>query len=599
MLTLSAMLIAAVSISYSRSIRHITRPCPADDRFGVTRPRALVALVLITAAGAALRFYNLAWGAPYYHFHMDEHYVLNGADMLRKSAATAAGSFKFFMYSPLPMYLVNIARSLYGMLRHPLELTSPRDEVTYMVLGRAISAAFGTATIPVAYAIATRVAGRVAGLLAAAYLAFAVIHLRDSHFFSVDISMTFFCMLTWLALLRLAERGTLVEGVSTGAAFAGALLCKYSASFLALPVALAYVVSPGRPRGLRPVSAWVGWAARALVPVITCVATFLALDPLVVRYYDRFREDVRTQITEPLTGATRPVFFGHFADLGSPRWYWFTNLLWWGVGPTLELWSLAGLVWLVTRRSRAALLSAAVPIAYFAVAGNSVAPFVRYAIPLATALTVAAGVLSADLIGRARWRPLAMVATLIVLTTTALWALAYMNVFRSPDSRVAASYWLLENVPADARVLVEPTQNTPPMGSYLTQANFYKNYVMFYPETERHDYYRLYALDTYRSLYNRGVSDEWRRNYIRSRLALADWIVMDDTYIQWYEHLPSPDHDVMKQYYRDLFAGNLGFDLVKTFKVYPAIFGREINDDGAELSFRLFDHPRIFIFKRR
>ena len=293
------------------------------------------------------------------------------------------------------------------------------------------------------------------------------------------------------------------------------------------------------------------------------------------------------------------MFFGHFADLGSPRWYWFTNLLWWGVGPTLELWSLAGLVWLVTRRSRAALLSAAVPIAYFAVAGNSVAPFVRYAIPLATALTVAAGVLSADLIGRARWRPLAMVATLIVLTTTALWALAYMNVFRSPDSRVAASYWLLENVPADARVLVEPTQNTPPMGSYLTQANFYKNYVMFYPETERHDYYRLYALDTYRSLYNRGVSDEWRRNYIRSRLALADWIVMDDTYIQWYEHLPSPDHDVMKQYYRDLFAGNLGFDLVKTFKVYPAIFGREINDDGAELSFRLFDHPRIFIFKRR
>src|SRR5439155_776660 len=108
------------------------------------------------------RFYNLAWGAPYYHFHMDEHYVFMGADMLRKSAAQAAGSLKFFMYAPLPMYLVNIARAIYERANHPLALDVPGDEVTYMLLGRGISAAFGTATIPVVYAIGTRAAGLVA-----------------------------------------------------------------------------------------------------------------------------------------------------------------------------------------------------------------------------------------------------------------------------------------------------------------------------------------------------------------------------------------------------------------------------------------------------
>jgi hypothetical protein len=115
---------------------------------------------------------------------------------------------------------------------------------------------------------------------------------------------------------------------------------------------------------------------------------------------------------------------------------------------------------------------------------------------------------------------------------------------------------------------------------------------------DRHDYYKLHTIDGYRALYNRGPSDEDRRNYLAGRLALADWIVMDDSFVQWYEHLPSPDHDVMKGYYRDLFAGKLGFTVVKTFKTYPRIFGVNINDDAAEMTFRLFDHPRVYILRR-
>ncbi len=61
---------------------------------------------------------------------------------------------------------------------------------------------------------------------------------------------------------------------------------------------------------------------------------------------------------------------------------------------------------------------------------------------------------------------------------------------------------------------------------------------------------------------------------------------------------PEPDHAVVKQYYRDLLDGRLGFKLVKTFKVYPSLFGRAIRDDAAELTFRSFDHPRVFIFMR-
>jgi hypothetical protein len=191
-----------------------------------------------------------------------------------------------------------------------------------------------------------------------------------------------------------------------------------------------------------------------------------------------------------------------------------------------------------------------------------------------------------------------------VLVTTAAWAVAYMNIYITRDARIAASRWLADNVPHDAAVLVEPTHNTPPMGSYRSQVDFYGDHVIWgafaHPrgEAERHDYYRLYALDVYRYLYSTELTDEDRRNYINSRLGLVDWIVMDDTYTQWYAALDEEEYGVVKQYYRDLFEGRLGFKLVETFKVYPSLFGVPINDDSAELSFRLFDPPRIFGFRR-
>lgn len=225
-------------------------------------------------------------------------------------------------------------------------------------------------------------------------------------------------------------------------------------------------------------------------------------------------------------------------------------------------------------------------------------PFARYGVPLVPALAVSGGVLSADLIRRPHWRAAGVIATGVVVATTALYAIAYTHVYAAPDSRLVASNYLLKTVPANASILVEPSHNIPPMGSYLTAPSFYRDYVMWGAQTERQDYYRLHTLDTYVYLYDRRHTAEQKRAYITERLALADYIVMDDTFLQFYQHLPAAEYAVVKQYYDDLFEGRLGFELLRTFKVYPSLFGHEINDDGAELSFRLFDHPRVFIFKR-
>jgi hypothetical protein len=571
---------------------------PVMGAWHLRRVQALVALVMITAAGGVFRFYGLGWGAPYFHFNIDEHYVFVGADLMRRSMRAAAESDKFFMYSPLPMYLLNGLRSGYELFAHPLNLTVPQDQVTYMLLGRSLSAAFGTATIPLVYAISTRLAGRLAGLISAALLAVTVLHLRDSHFFTVDISMVFFCALAWLLALRLAARGDMASAIWAGIALGGALLCKYSGAFMALPIGIAYLVSPRRPTLASPLSAWARWLGLGMVPLVVAVLTFAVVNPLSWIYFDKFRDDIRTWVTNPLLGTWKPIWIAQFADVASPRLYWFTNLMWWGLGPALEIWGLAGLLWLATRRRALAAVSLAVPIGYYAAAGQTIAPMIRYLLPLAPALAVAAGVLSADWLRRPRLRLVAAVATLLVVSSTALYAGAYMNVFRKPDSRLAAARYIRRAIPQGARVMVEPSHNIPPMGAYLDRVSFYDDYVLWGHARPRDDYFQLFSLDTYVFLYDHRRTDDQKRAYIAERVAKAEWIVIDDTYVQFYDHLPETQHAVVKQYYRDLFAGRLGFEMVRTFKVFPSIFGHDVNDDSAELTFRLFDHPRIFIFRR-
>jgi hypothetical protein len=159
-------------------------------------------------------------------------------------------------------------------------------------------------------------------------------------------------------------------------------------------------------------------------------------------------------------------------------------------------------------------------------------------------------------------------------------------------------------VPRNASILVEPSHNIPPTGQYMTAPSFHDDYVLWAApgdggHRERHDYFRLLGLDTYRYLANPRVPDHEKRAYIDERLAQAEYILIDDTFQQFYAPLRYSQYAPVKDFYRDLFLGRLGFELVETWKVYPSLFGVEINDDQAELTFRLFDHPRVFLFKRR
>ena len=120
------------------------------------------------------------------------------------------------------------------------------------------------------------------------------------------------------------------------------------------------------------------------------------------------------------------------------------------------------------------------------------------------------------------------------------------------------------HVPQDSRILVEPSHGIPPTGSYLTEPDFYGDYVMW---GVRHANSTTTTGSTARYLRVPVSTPERtpteKREYIQSRLDLVDYIVMDDFYLQLYQHLPDEEHAVVKRLLRQLFSGELGFDLMQ------------------------------------
>lgn len=540
-------------------------------------------LLLITGVGALLRFYGLGHGAPY-HFHADEMLALRGAELMRAAPHVAAESARFFIYPVLPKELLALLVHAWEAIQGPLDLARPADGKVVMMLGRVLSAAVSTLTIPIVFAAGRRAGGDTAGLIGAALMATSVIAITNAHYFTSDTLLTCFGALALLGIVRVARDGGWKASALAGAAIGLALASKYTAAFLFLPLALAHLLSPSRRRMLT------GAAAVLLAAIV-----FAAVNPLVLAHWDRFLADVHEGIVQPNFQGDGPIWTAQFADV-ERRSFWFTNLLPWTLGPAFAVCAIAGVVWASVCRERAPLAVAGFVVLYYLVASQTTTPYARYVLPAVPGLAVAAGLLCArlqvaNLAGR--------VAVAGVVATTALWAVAYARVYHLEDARLTAAKFINLQIPEGANILVEPSHNTPPTGEYWRRPEFFTDYVGWGADTVRRDRYALHTLDVYRQLYDRTLTPDEKRAYIRGRLALVDYIVMDDTFEEFYEHLHGPDHAPVREYYRDLFSGALGFAPLRRFKVHPGLFGLEIPDEAAEMTFSLFDHPTVHVFARR
>jgi 4-amino-4-deoxy-L-arabinose transferase-like glycosyltransferase len=565
--------------------------------------RAFLLLLFIILVGASVRFYGLEWGLPY-HFNTDERIFAVLAEKLRTtdSIAKLTDERLFFLYPPFLSYPLIGLVSLVSFF-NPFSPTDPAGGTLYYLLGRGIAACFGSVTLVLVYLLGERLYTKSTGLLAAVFLTFSVLHVRDCHFYFPDVPYTFFVLLVVLLAAAIAEEGRLQSYILSGV-FAGVGMATKQTALMVLPVIVtAHTIAMFKGRQVSWSSCKkIVFSGRFLglliLPMFVAGITFLLLNPFVLMNPRRFLQ--MSQITEQFVmGINQPHWTFQFT--GTTISYWFTNLLFFGMGPLLESASVVGMLWAGAKRKASDFLVLAFVFPYFLLIGRDYMKFIRYAVPLLPFLCLLGARFLMNL-WEISTRKLARIAvgavTAAVIITSVLYTFAYLNIYRQEDVRIEAAEWIHQHIPADATVLIDSSAATPLIGSRFFRPEFYSRTVeenQMY--VNKKDYFNVKILNLLTNPPRPALPPPWWQSYLEERLANVGYIIMSDEHYEQYSHRPET-YPVLNEFYRKLFLGELGYRLIRTFKTYPFLLGHTFNDDRAELTFRLFDHPKIWIFKK-
>jgi Dolichyl-phosphate-mannose-protein mannosyltransferase len=556
-------------------------------------------LVAIVVAGGLLRLSGANWDSGQ-HLHPDERYLSQVADSIRWPGS--AGEYLDVQSSPLSPYNTETGRSyLYGTF--PLFSTKlvatvlGKDDYAHLdIVGRRLSALLDTASILLVFLLGRlllqdlgRRAATAGALVAAALYAFTVTVVQAAHFFTMEGWLVFFTLLTfYFAARSLRSRPSYAL---TGASLGLTAACKVSGALVALPVLIglvgeAVVVA----RRTRPRDALLRFSASVLTVVVAGYVAFRAVSPYAFADSNWFDVSINASFRNALQSQQDAIngkflYPPSYQWLLSPRlWDPLKNLVVWQLGVPLGVAALAGVAVAGVRSARRPrgeeafvaltlrLMLLSFVLAVFFYFGSKFAHTGRYLLPLVpfAVLAAAYGVVS---LLRGRAVVLACAGSALVVMT-GLYALAYRHVYTTPNTRVAASEWITQHIPAGTRIAIEHWDDSLPVGA---AAQRYKGEVL--PVFDPDDATKL------RKLYD-GLSTS--KYYVLS--SPRAWRTIGRL----------PDRfPIMSRFYPRLFAGSLGFARVARFTSEPQLFGVRLHDLGAEEAFWVYDHPPVMVYRKR
>jgi YYY domain-containing protein len=495
-------------------------------------------------------------------FHPDERAI--GDAILKLSFHPLQLNPHFFAYGSLPFYLTKAVTSLFAGISGR-DWFSSYDGVVHA--GRFLSALAGALTVLLVAAVGRRLYGQKAGLLAGLLLALAVLHVQTSHFASTDVTLTLFVLLALAASGRLASRGRGRDALLAGALTGFAIATKVSAAPLLLPLAVAAFLA------CRPARAWRKGALLLTVAGLAASAAFFLGEPYALLDFQAFWRSVSEQGAMVRHAGLLPYTNQY---IGVPNFlYEAREIVLWGLGPFFGLAAL----WAAGRRlarfrtlSPAEWVFASFFVPYVLLTCTFEVKFPRYLLPVYPLLALWA---AAWLTEKAEHGRAGRLLRVVVVGGTAAWALAFASIYTRPHSSVTASLWFHDHVPEGARVLEQDWDEGFPFSFPGRQAERYK-IVAF-------------------SFYENDTPEKMTK--LARELAETDWVVLQTKRLYGAVTRAPEKFPLTNRAFRLLFAGDLGYALVKEVASRPALLGVQVPDELADESFTVYDHPKVLFFQ--
>ncbi len=554
-------------------------------------------LILILILAASLRFYGLNWDQNY-KLHPDERMITIVALNIHlpqtedewRNVFTPQSPLNphFFAYGNFPIYFLKISGSLVSFLDPGFA-----DYNWINLLGRGWSAIFDIGIIITLFYLGKKLFNQTVGLLSSLFYSVSVLPIQLSHFYTVDTPLTFFVLLTLYQLVRFYEKPTTIRSVLIGFLFGLSLATKTSALLLVSSIGVAiavdflliFIKNPHRPHIWLPHLPI--FIKRLFVDGLMIIAmsliTFMVFEPFALIDFSSFWNQTQEQRRMTSDAFTFPYTLQYVGKI--PYLHEIKNIFFWGQGPILAVLSFTGVLYfayLALKKHRQSVWAKELILVtffwvYFMVVGNFAIGFIRYMLPIYPILCLSAAVLFYAVFKRL---PIVLYSLFIILLL--IWPLSFTHIYSQPNTRVLATEWINKNIPQGATIATEHWDDGLPIG---TQSN-YK--VLELP---------MYDLDT---------PAKWDK--INQILNETVYIIIASNRLYTplqkltnCQKLPQGRcYTQTADYYKKLFGGLLGFQKVAEFTSYPTIplLNISIDDQTADESFTVYDHPKVMLFKR-
>jgi hypothetical protein len=172
-------------------------------------------------------------------------------------------------------------------------------------------------------------------------------------------------------------------------------------------------------------------------------------------------------------------------------------------------------------------------------------------------------------------KQLSILLLTLLIVPTLLWGVMFFSIYLRQDVRVSATNWANVNIPKNTTILTETGNSLEvPLGGNYHIISF--------------DFYNV---DTDPTLYNNLINNIYKSDYfiIQSRRIYKN-------------HNDKTQFPIVYNFYKSLFSGKLGFEETRSFSSFPQFklgkFTYTIDDEVAEETWSVFDHPVVRIFKK-
>jgi hypothetical protein len=410
----------------------------------VARYRWPLAVVALFVVAFALRLIGLKTGLPYvYNADENSHFVPRAIGMFGHSLNP-----DYFINPPAFTYAVYALFTVrWGTDPATIGGAFAADPTTAFALARGMSAFLGALAVSLtAIAGARLFDDRRVGVLAGALLAVAFLPVHYSHFALNDAPTLAPLAAALVGVAGIYRTGRTREYVLAGLGLGVAIATKYTAGIILVTVIAAAFASPIAHARVRNLALAIG---------LMC-AGFVAANPYALLDHQAFRDGLEKQ-TE-----TAGEDGGKLGLANTSGWRYYLTTFTWGLGWLPSLFALGGAVGLLARHRRLGLLLAPAPVLLVLYLGNQSRFFARWLLPIYPILCLLAAwaVIAAAvwIAGRFKWRVAipALALSSLVLLQGLVFSVHNDLVLAKADTRWVAREWMVQNIPAGSKIVVEP-----------------------------------------------------------------------------------------------------------------------------------------------